>query len=83
VQCLESILMVFEIARLLVGVVIAIFHRPIATQMMRQERATDSYFRRRGISLPAPPSDTTAQNLFFFIGIFICLLEMGRIWVQL
>lgn len=75
--------MVPEIARLLLGLLIAIFHRPIAIRMMRQERATDIYFRRRGITLPEPPSDTTAQNLFFFIGIFICLIEMGRIWVQL
>lgn len=75
--------MVVEVARLLLGVLIAIFHRPIATQMMRQERATTSYFRQRGISLPAPPTDTTAQNLFFFIGIFICLIETGRIWFQL
>ena len=76
-------LMVVEVTRLLLGVMIAVFHRPIAVRMMRQERAIDSYFRQRGISLPAPPSDTTAQNLYFFIGIFICLLEAGRIWVQL
>jgi len=75
--------MVVEIARLLLGVVIAIFHRPIGTEMMRQERVTNTYFRQRGLTLPAPPSDATAQNLYFFIGIFICLLEVGRIWVQL
>lgn len=75
--------MVVEIARLLLGLVIAIFHRPIGSEMMRQERATNTYFRQRGIALPAAPSDTTAQNLYFFIGIFICLLEVGRIWIQL
>ena len=75
--------MVVEVTRLLLGLLIAIFHRPIAVRMMQQERALDSYFRRRGIRLPDPPSDTTAQNLYFFIGIFICLIEAGRIWVQL
>jgi hypothetical protein len=75
--------MVVEITRLLLGLLIALFHRPIALQMMRQERVLDSYFRQRGIRLPNPPSDTTAQNLYFFIGIFICLLEAGRIWTQL
>ena len=73
--------MVVEITRLLLGVLIAIFHRPLANLIMQQERALDSYFRRRGISLPAPPSDKTAQNLYFFIGIFICLMEAGRIWL--
>jgi hypothetical protein len=82
-QCLESLIMVVESARLLLGVLIAIFHRPIGTLTMRQERATTAYFRQRGISLPTLPSETSAQNLFFFIGIFICLLEMGRILVQL
>ena len=75
--------MVIEVTRLLLGVLIALFHRPIAKIMMQQERAIDSYFRQRGISLPTPPSDTTAQNLYFMIGIFICLLEAGRIWISL
>ena len=72
-----------EISRLVLGVLIAVFHRPLATKMMAQERALDVYFRRRGISLPQPPSDAVAQNLYFGIGIFICLLEAGRIWLTL
>jgi hypothetical protein len=75
--------MVVEITRLLLGVLIAIFHRPLAAKIMAQERALDGYFRRRGISLPAPPSDTVAQNLYFGIGIFICLLEAGKLWFSL
>jgi hypothetical protein len=71
--------MVVEITRLLLGVLIALFHRPIAAKMMQQERALDVYFRRRGIRLPTPPSDNTAQNLYFGIGIFICLMEIARI----
>jgi hypothetical protein len=73
--------MLVEITRLLLGVLIALFHRPIAIKMMQQERAIDTYFRQRGIRLPAPPNDTTAENLYFFIGILICLVEAGRIWV--
>ena len=75
--------MVVEITRLLLGVLIALFHRPIAKKMMQQERVIDTYFRQRGISLPTPPSDSTAQNLYFLIGIFICLVEAGRIWISL
>lgn len=72
--------MVVEITRLLLGILIALFHRPIAAKMMQQERAIDTYFRQRGIRLPTPPSDNTAQNLYFFIGILICLVEVGRLW---
>jgi len=75
--------MTVEITRLLLGVLIAVFHRPLATKMMAQERALDVYFRQRGISLPEPPSDAVAQNLYFGIGIFICLLEAGRIWLSI
>jgi hypothetical protein len=72
--------MVLEITRMLLGVLIAVFHRPIADKIMQQERAIDSFFRQRGINLPTPPSDATAHNLYFAIGIFICLLEVGKIW---
>ena len=72
--------MVIEIARMLLGVLIALFHRPLACKIMQQERALDVYFRSRGVYLPEPPSDATAQNLYFSIGILICLIEAGRIW---
>lgn len=75
--------MVVEIARMVLGVLIAVFHRPLASKIMQQERALDSYFRSRGVYLPAPPTDSTAQNLYFIIGIFICLYEAGRIWLSL
>jgi hypothetical protein len=75
--------MVVEVTRLLLGVLIAIFHKPLANVIMEQERALDTFFRRRGVNFPAPPSDATAQNLYFVIGIFICLLEAGKIWVTM
>lgn len=75
--------MLVEIARLLLGVLIAVFHRPLASKVMQQERALDSYFRSRGVYLPAPPTDATAQNLYFVIGIFISLIEAGRLWFSM
>ena len=75
--------MIVEATRLLLGVLIALFHRPLASMIMQQERALDGYFRSRGVQLPAPPSDTTAQNLYFVIGIFISLIEAGRIWFSM
>jgi hypothetical protein len=75
--------MILEITRLLLGVVIAVFHRPLASTIMQHERALDGFFRSRGIQLPAPPSDATAQNMYFIIGIFIALIEAGRIWLSI
>lgn len=74
--------MAVELTRLLLGVLIAVFHQPIAGKIMRQERALDGYFRQRGIYLPPPPSERAAQNLYFGIGIFICLLEAFKIWLS-
>ena len=41
--------MIVEITRLLLGVAIAVFHRPLATMMMQQERQLDGFFRSRGV----------------------------------
>lgn len=73
--------MAIELTRLLLGLVIALFHRPLAARVMEKERVLDGHFRRCGINLPAPLSDTSAANLYFAFGIFICLLETGRIWM--
>ena len=75
--------MVVEVTRLLLGVLIAVFHRPLASTIMQHERTLDMFFRQRGFRFPAPPSDTTAQNLYFLIGIFICLFEAGKIWITM
>ncbi len=75
--------MVVEVTRLLLGVLIAVFHRPLAGKIMQYERALDHMIRSRGWNLPAPPSDATAQNLYFGIGVFICLVEAGKIWISM
>jgi len=72
--------MAIELTRLLLGLVIALFHRPLAARVMEKERVLDGHFRRRGINLPAPLSDTSAANLYFAFGIFICLLELIKIY---
>ena len=73
--------MAVELARLVLGMAIAIFHRPLADRIMEQERALDACLRSRGFRFPAPLSDSAAQTLYFLIGICICLLQAGRIWL--
>lgn len=75
--------MAVELGRLLLGVLIAVFHRPLSRRIMEQERALDACLRRRGVNFPRPLSDATAQNLYFLIGIFICLFQAGRIWLAI
>jgi hypothetical protein len=72
-------IMTFELLRLGLGFLIAAFHRPIADFIMERERVLVIAFRERGI--PAPSLTTeAARNVYFCLGMFIVLLEMGRIW---
>lgn len=77
---MTSILLMFsEILRLLLGFLIAAFHRPIADYIMEQERVLVMAFRQRGIPAPVLTPEM-ARNVYFGLGIFIMLFEMARIW---
>ena len=82
-SCSESMtsiaFMTSELLRLLMGFLIAAFHRQISDWVMEQEQVLVVAFRQRGI--PAPMLSTeVARNVYFGLGIFIMLLEMARIW---
>ena len=71
--------MLVELFRLLLGVAIAIFHRPLAAAILQQEHALYVLLRSRGLHVPAPLSDSAAYNLFFGIGIGIAVVQAARI----
>ncbi len=75
--------MLAEISRLVFGLLIALFHRPLADFMLRQERALVVMFRQRGVPYPATPTTETARNLYFGIGILLAMFELVRIWMLL
>jgi hypothetical protein len=72
--------MPLEIARLLLGLMIAACHRQIADFIMERERSLVLAFRERGLPLPAAMGTETARNLYFGVGIFIVLTELLRIY---
>ena len=75
--------MIVEVTRLLLGLLIAFFHRPIADFVLVQERALVIAFRQRGVPLPPTPTTETARTIYFLIGIFLAVFEICRIWVLL
>ena len=75
--------MVAEISRLLLGLLIALFHRPLADFMLQQERALVVMFRQRGVPYPATPTTETTRNVYFGIGIALAMFELVRIWMML
>jgi hypothetical protein len=76
-------LMIVELTRLLLGLLIAFFHRPIADFVLVQERALVVAFRQRGLPVPAAPTTETARTIYFLIGIGLAMFELCRIWVLL
>src|SRR5919109_1309989 len=57
---LMSVDMVQAIAGLVLGLAVALFHRPVADFILERERALDMMFRSRGFRLPPPPTRAAA-----------------------
>ncbi len=72
--------MAIEIARLVLGLLIAAFHKPIADFISDREHRLVVAFRQRGMPLPAALTSESARTLYFSIGIFIALVELLRIY---
>ncbi len=75
--------MALEMVRLLLGLVLACFHRPIADYVIQQERSLVLLARQRGLPLPAAPSTESGRNIYFCLGIFVVLFEVARIYLAL
>jgi hypothetical protein len=72
--------MLIEFVRLAIGLLVALFHRPLADFITAQDRVLVAVARRRGVPLPEVPSDRICRNFYFFVGIFVAVYELLRIW---
>jgi hypothetical protein len=73
--------MILEFARLAFGLLVALFHQPLADFITAQDRVLVAAARSRGLPLPEVPSARICRNLYFSIGIFVSLYELLRIWI--
>jgi hypothetical protein len=73
--------MVVDVARLLCGLLIVAFHRPLADYILFQEAQLVALFQSRGIRMPIP-TQATARNLYFGIGMFVSVLSLVRLWAS-
>ncbi len=73
--------MTIEFTRLAMGLLIALFHQPLADFILKQDRAMVAVARRRGFPLPNTPSTTSCRNFYFGVGIFVALYQLLRIWM--
>lgn len=72
-----------DVTRLMLGLLIAFFHKPIADFVTYHERQLVVLFRRHGVPMPVGPTTETARNIYFGIGIFLAMFELIRIWMLL
>jgi hypothetical protein len=75
--------MLIEITRLVFGLFVLAFHKQIADWVLEQERSLVVMFRQRGVPLPATPTTEMGRTIYFLIGAFVALYELGRIWLRL
>ncbi len=71
-----------EFAKLLLGLAIMWFHRPIADFILEQERSLVALFRDRGVPFPAAPSTEASRNIYFLLGTFVAIFQIVRIWLM-
>lgn len=74
--------MTIELARLLLGLAIALFHAPLADFLREQDGAFGAALRERGVPFPGALPRRAARDLFFSLGIVIALISLTRIWLD-
>jgi hypothetical protein len=72
--------MLLEFTRMAIGLFIAVFHCRIADFIFQYEEMFATTARQRGLPLPMPPKAETLRTIYFFIGVLVVLLELGRVW---
>ena len=69
-----------EITRLVLGLLIAFFHQPLADFIGEQDAQLVALFRRRGVAVPDTLRREIAHNIFFIVGIAVAMVELVRIY---
>lgn len=74
--------MLIEFTRLLLGLTMAAFHKPIADFVLERERNLVVLLRQRGLMVPPAPTRNTAHTMYFCIGMGIAAIELARIYMM-
>lgn len=75
--------MVIDLIRLGVGLLMLLFHQQLSDYVLNHERRLVVVFQQRGVPLPAAPTTETSRTIYFCLGTFIVLWQLGRIWLML
>lgn len=73
--------MIIESARIVLGVALVCFHRPIAEFMHVREQELTAYLGRRGWRVPTFPSVSATTDVYFYLGVGAFVLAVARLLV--
>jgi hypothetical protein len=72
--------MIAELSRLLVGLVLLAFHRPIASWVLKREEHLAQVMAAKGWHVPSFPSEKTIHDVYFCLAVFICCFSLAQLW---
>ena len=72
-----------EFSRVFLGLLIALFHTPLADFLRKQDHELAAVFRQHGVPIPGALPKQAAHSLFFVLGITVALFGLSRIWLNL
>jgi hypothetical protein len=75
--------MLMQFSRVLLGLVIALFHAPLADFLRKQDCELADTLRARGIAFPGGLPEEASRTIFFGFGIAVALFSLARIWLAL
>lgn len=73
--------MIIESARIVFGVALVCFHRPIAEFMHVREQELSAYLGRRGWRTPSFPSVSVTTDVYFYLGVTFFLISLLQLWI--
>jgi hypothetical protein len=73
--------MIIETARIVFGVALVCFHKPIAEFMHVREQELTSYLGQRGYRMPTFQSVSVTTNVYFCLGVGVFILAVASLWL--
>lgn len=73
--------MIIEFSRIVFGLAMLCFHKPIAEFMHIREQELTAYLVRRGVQLPTFPSISVTRDVYFCIGVVAVVLSIAQLWI--
>ncbi len=73
--------MIIEFSRIVLGVAMVCFHKPIAEFMHVREQELTAYLGQRGVQMPTFPSVSVTRDVYFCLGVVAVVLSVAQLWM--